>query len=103
MNQKPNTAEPEKSRRRWYQFRLRTLLIGMTLLGSVCGTYVSREAKTVAERMAWKNRPPLDYSHPNDWKTIQVRNSAVDPSLIRRWLGDYPTEFLLVHPGGEVK
>jgi hypothetical protein len=27
MDQKPNTAEPGKARRRWFQFKLRTLLI----------------------------------------------------------------------------
>jgi hypothetical protein len=34
MAQKSNTAEPQqpRSRRRWFQFRLRTLLVGATML-----------------------------------------------------------------------
>jgi hypothetical protein len=40
MSDEPNTTEPPKPRRRWFQFRLRTLLIGMLLVGAACG-YVS--------------------------------------------------------------
>lgn len=33
MPDEPNTVEPKKPRRRWFQFRLRTLLIVVPLLG----------------------------------------------------------------------
>jgi cytochrome c556 len=36
MPDTPNTAEPGKPRRRRFQFRLRTLLIGMALVGAIC-------------------------------------------------------------------
>ena len=52
MDQKPNTAEPKKPRRRWFQFRLRTLLIGMMLLSVPLGD-VAHELRIVAERKAW--------------------------------------------------
>ena len=37
MPDTPNTAEPGKPRRRWFQFRLRTLLIGVALLSVLLG------------------------------------------------------------------
>lgn len=36
MDQMPNTAEPGKPRRRWFQFRLRTLLIVVTVAAMNC-------------------------------------------------------------------
>ena len=48
MQTEPIKAEPPKRKRR-FQFRLRTLLIGVTLLAVVCG-YVGWQAKIVKER-----------------------------------------------------
>jgi hypothetical protein len=58
MHEKPATAEPrKKARRRWYQFSIRTLLIGVMLLGLVCA-YVVRILFT------------LDHmGDPNPWAT----------------------------------
>jgi hypothetical protein len=36
MPTNPNTAEPQKPRRRWFQFRLRTLLIGVAIIAMLC-------------------------------------------------------------------
>ncbi len=52
MADTPNTAEPGKPRRRWFQFRLRMLLIAVVLIGAACA-YVAHEAKFVAARKAW--------------------------------------------------
>ena len=49
MPDKPNTAEPGKPRRRWFQFRLRTLLIGVAVVALPC-TYVAHAANVVRER-----------------------------------------------------
>ena len=38
MDQMPNTAEPEKPRIRWFQFRLRTLLLCATLVAAILCT-----------------------------------------------------------------
>jgi hypothetical protein len=43
-------TEPPK--RRWFQFSLRTLLIGVTLFAAACG-YVAHEAHIVRERQTW--------------------------------------------------
>jgi hypothetical protein len=55
MPDNPNTAEPWKPRSRWFQFRLRTLLVGMALLAIPCG-YVGWQAKIVREREAAESR-----------------------------------------------
>jgi hypothetical protein len=36
MTDKPNTVEPGMPRRRWFPFRLRTLLIGMAIVAMLC-------------------------------------------------------------------
>jgi hypothetical protein len=45
---RPN-ADERKCKRRWFQFSLRTLLIGATLLAVACG-YVGRQFEIVRER-----------------------------------------------------
>jgi hypothetical protein len=40
MQTEPFKTEPLKRERRWYQFSLRTLLIGVTLLAVACGLAV---------------------------------------------------------------
>ena len=46
-------SEPPKRKRRRFQFRLRTRIIGVTLLAVVCG-YVGWHAKIARERKAWE-------------------------------------------------
>jgi hypothetical protein len=45
-------SDPPKRRRRWFQFSLRTLLIGVTLAAIPCG-YVGWQAKIVRDRKAF--------------------------------------------------
>jgi hypothetical protein len=40
MHTNRHTAEPEKMRRHWFRFRLRTMLIGVALSAVICGTAV---------------------------------------------------------------
>jgi hypothetical protein len=51
MEAEPPNADSPKRKRRWFQYSLRTLLIGVTLLAVVCG-YVGWQAKIVREREA---------------------------------------------------
>ena len=47
---------PPKPKRRWFQFSLRTLMIGVTLFCLVVGSYVAHEAKIVRDRKSELNR-----------------------------------------------
>ena len=49
MDEQPAIAEPVKLKRPWFQFGLRTLLIGTALLAMVC-RYVGRQAEIVRAR-----------------------------------------------------
>jgi hypothetical protein len=91
----PTTPDPPKPRRRWYQFRLRTLLMGVVLLAVLCA-YVAHEAAIVAARRAWlaahhaaafdESAGPAHPSHPDK-----------APTAIRRWLGDKIFSTVWVH------
>jgi hypothetical protein len=50
MQAEPPESDPPKRKRRWFQFSLRTLLIGVTLFCMVVGGYVGSQAKIVKER-----------------------------------------------------
>jgi len=50
MESDPPKADPPKSKRRWFQFSLRTLMIVVTLFCVVVGSYVGWQAKIVRER-----------------------------------------------------
>jgi hypothetical protein len=52
MQAEPLKAEPPKRKRRWFQFSLRTLLIGVTLLAVACGfaAVVIENRKLIRER-----------------------------------------------------
>jgi len=87
MPNKPNTAEPAKPRGRWFQFRLRALLIGVGLLSIPCG-YVAREANIVRERSACRDR--IKGFATFDGFQNQLKRPLPIPkvSWLRRFLGD---------------
>jgi hypothetical protein len=82
MPDTPITAEPAKPRGRWFQFRLRTLLIAVVLIGSACG-YVAHEARIVRERNAL-----LSEIARLSCPTIDSFDDHASPSWIRRMLSD---------------
>ena len=49
MSSEPPEVEPPKRKRCWFQFSLRTLMVGVTLLGVACA-YIGWQAKIVNER-----------------------------------------------------
>jgi hypothetical protein len=88
MPDNPNSAEPGKPRRRWFLFRLRTLLIVVALLAIPCG-YVGWQVKMVRERTACRERMK-DFvgfnAFPNPYATSLPPQPQV--SSIRRLMGD---------------
>ena len=87
MRTEPTKAEPPKRKLHRFQFRLRTLMIAVSLAAVPCA-YVAHEAKIVRARNAWlsSNRPVLPEAL---YLTREVLgNQEKGPSWIRVWLGD---------------
>ncbi len=73
-----------------FQFRLRTLLIGVALLSVPCA-YVGWQYKIVRERTAWLAAHPqgvLAKSYPARGWACGRTDRSKDPSALRLWLGD---------------
>jgi hypothetical protein len=87
MPANPNTADPVKPRRRWFQFRLRTLLIGMVLLSITCG-YVGQQGAIVAQRAA--ERHLLEHCGAGFFEdgVYSAEHAERRPSWLREFLGD---------------
>ena len=110
MEAEPQKADPPKRKRRWFQFSLRTLLIGVTLLAVPCA-YVGWQAKTVCKRKSLLLfivdngggyyttegdeiyfpvgfLPNKGAYFPKPFTMLADRDPRQQPSSIRRWLGD---------------
>jgi hypothetical protein len=98
MQADPPKAEPPKRKRRWFQFRLRTLMIVVTLLATVCA-YVSWQMRIVRERQAEVNREvegriigtdDVEKDNPVPW----IRRLLGDQCVLLIWmpLGTDPAE-----------
>jgi hypothetical protein len=88
MQTEPSKAEPPKRKRRWFQFSLRTLLIGVTLLAVPLG-YVGWQAKIVRERGAFlENHFCLSAEHSP--------TGPVEAPWMLRVLGAKPIYYVLV-------
>jgi hypothetical protein len=77
MEAEPPNAEPPKRKRRWLQFSLRSLMIGVALLALLFG-YVARQHEIVQERQRF-----LDGSHYTG-----TNREVADVTWIRRMFGD---------------
>lgn len=68
--------------RRWFQFRLRTLVVGVVLIGAACG-YVGQEYRIAAARRDWLQR------HPQPDRVWGIDNRLSPPlPWIRHMMGD---------------
>jgi len=81
---------PSPPKRRWFRFRLRTLLIGVALLAVPVG-YVAHEWRVVRARKLWL----ASFRPAGIWSTFTPLenfyrgiNPDARPSGIRLWLGD---------------
>ncbi len=108
MQTEPSTAAPPKRRR--FQFRLRTLLIGVTLLAGACG-YIGWQVKIVQERKAVADLVQHQYNGAVYWSSEVKRLSPTasglrilqdgivlplrEVSWVRRWLGDDAATYIL--------
>ncbi len=88
MQAEPIKADPPKRKRRWFQFSLRTLMIGVTLFCVVVGGYVGWQVKIVKEREAFYG------AYGRDWFGGNVDSI----SWLRRRLGDRGFFIVLLPP-----
>jgi hypothetical protein len=81
-------ADQHPTRRR-FQFRLRTLMIVVTVFAVPLG-YVGWQAKIVRERQAWHREEDVPvFAFGAGGPTEVMRgNPAEGPGSVRRWLGD---------------
>ena len=107
MQTEPSEAVPPKRQRRWFQFSLRTLLIGVTLLCVVAGGYVLSQKEIVKERQAELDDvlkrggiAHADYtlSQPQ-WERVYL--SRV--SWVREWLGDHAMKWIILPTGATLE
>lgn len=92
MPDKPDT----RPRRRWFQLRLRTLLVGVVVLSIPCG-YVAHESRIVTMRRAMleigKGKPVIEVQFGNDDKI----------PMVRRWLGDRGIHWFVLYYGSPIE
>jgi len=80
-----------------FQFRLRTLLIGVVLTGAACG-YFAHEASIVRARRDWLKGHDYFFA---PYTCLAKENPEARPSIIRRLLGDTAESFVFVPSNSE--
>ena len=90
-------AEQLSSRRR-FQFRLRTLLIGVTLFVLIPCGYVGWQAKIVRERKGYLRATQDTHANRSSRNLLAFAHGdkSKDPQGIRLWLGDEARDFVIV-------
>ena len=85
----PVRGTPPKRKRRWFQFSLRTLLIGVTLLAVQCA-YVGWQAKIVRERNTMRAEMKRRGTETVDFDDVVWDRSEKFRPLyrLREWMGD---------------
>ncbi len=86
-------AEPPKRKRRWFQFSLRSLLIGVALLAVPCG-YVGRQGEIPTRR-----RNLLSEHHFTFPSEYMPGEPGSIPWIRRAVFGDQAVERLRIRPG----
>ena len=89
MQTEPSAADPPKGKRRRFQFRLRTLMIGVTLLALPCA-YVGWQERIVQERRQttrWLDSVGGQVLAPSE-NLIKYSGFVCEVGWVRRLLGD---------------
>src|SRR5258708_22754093 len=100
MEAEPTKADPPKRKRRWSQFSLRSLPIGVTLMAVPCA-YVGWQAKIVRER-----KQELGRDVNGRWEFLFEGFEVVGPnpiSPLRRMLGDVRIMAIEISPETELE
>ena len=88
MEVEPTKAEPAKRKRRWFQFSLRSLLIGVTLLAILCpaATWVVRDRQRLI-------REQEQLIHDKDDAKMQAAIAVQNEAVSRRQLQALRADF----------
>ena len=88
MQAEPLKAEPPKRKRRWFQFSLRTLLIGVTLLAILCpaATWVVRDRQRLIRE---QEQLIQDKDDAKMQAAIAVQNEAVSRRQLQALRADF--------------
>jgi hypothetical protein len=81
----------QPSPRRRFQFRLRTLMIGVTLFALIPCGYVGWQAKIVRDRQAWTAHLAARGFVPRVGDVVIQSGYEWQPTFVRRWMGDKAT------------
>jgi hypothetical protein len=76
--------------RRWFQFRLRTLMVVVTITAAGCA-WIAHEGRIVQERTAlrqWIEEGGGACTNNDLAAHIRLVSKIDEPSIVRRWLGD---------------
>jgi hypothetical protein len=90
MQTEPPIADPPKRKRRWFQFRLRTLMVVVTIMAAGCA-WIAHEGRIVQERTALRQwiEEGGGACVSNDLAASVSSSPSIDePSIVRRWMGD---------------
>ena len=83
------------SPRRRFQFRLRTLMIVVTLFCVLVGGHVGWQKKIVIRRQEWLHVHSRNPDAMHDYISgLGIGDGEQRPGLIRCWLGDEPHKYL---------
>ncbi len=97
-----NVESKQKLKRRWFQFSLRTLMIGVTLFCVVVGGYLGWQVKIVRERSAYRDRLAELGAFIVDGESGLGRDSSQRPSWLRLLFGDHDVGYIWLPDGREL-
>ena len=105
MVENPDNAEP---RRRWYQFSLRTLLIGVALLAIICRLAVwqiqlAAEHRALIDRMTAEGRFTTNPSHGEERMVFYSNDKEFTPEEVREIRTLFPDALIAEFFGGVVR
>jgi hypothetical protein len=86
----------QPSPRRRFQFRLRTLMIGVTLFALIPCGYIGWQTKIVRARTAWAVEYKRCHWPVVAWGETNSTSFGAEPKLpiLRQWLGDRPVAWI---------
>lgn len=84
-----------KRKRRWFQYRLRTLFVVVTIVAVACW-YVASQWSIVRQREVWLAAHPFGPVSFLSFEEGNAGDKEQGPGIVRRWLGDEAESYVCV-------